>query len=132
MDDFLKQVLSGNGIEPPEDCLQLFNEKFSGAINVEWYKLGDIYEAVFYKDNIEYIAVFDSNSVLIEYKMHLPLEYLPEALKVSAENKGEIMNLVKINKGNRIDYEIIMRDKDLKRFIVHYSDLGKELSSKKL
>jgi len=46
--------------------------------------------------------------------------------------KGEIMNAVLRNKGNRLEYEIIYRDATLTRFLITLSDLGAVLEEKKL
>ncbi len=88
------------------------------------------YEAIFYKENLEHIAHFDLSGNLTEYKLFLPKEFLPEAIKSYLESKGEIMNVVLNNKGNCIEYEAIVRDKNLTRSLILLSDLGKILEEK--
>ncbi len=132
MDEFLKKVMEGNGITPPENILEIFNQNFKDAVNIEWFNKTTYFEAIFYKENLEYIAIFDKEGEMMEYKMYLPSDYLPWAIKNSVEGKGEIMNAVLKNKGNSICYEIIIRDKSLKRSLILFSDLGKVIEKKVL
>ena len=60
----------------------------------------------------------------MEYSQNLPVEYLPKPIKNLALSKGEIMNAVLKNKGNKIEYELIIRNDLLKRYLVIISDLG--------
>jgi hypothetical protein len=132
VENLAKKILVHDTIQPPESCLQLFNDNFRGAINIDWFENGDRYEAIFYKDNIEHIAYYNKNGSLEVYKMFLPTQFLPESIKSTLERKGEIMNLVLINKGNSINYEVIIRDKDLQRYLFLVSDLGNVISEIKL
>jgi hypothetical protein len=125
MSDFLKNVMEGNGISPSEICLQSFNQHFKNAINVEWFNKDDLYEAIFYQNNLEHIAIFSLSGVLTEYRQNLPADYLPEPIKKIALENGEIMNSVLKNKGNSLEYEIIIRDKQLIRYLLIISDVGK-------
>jgi hypothetical protein len=132
MEDFLKNFVDGNRIQPPKVCLNAFNEKFGGSINVDWYEKPNRYEAIFYKDNLEHIAIFTTSGEMTEYKMYLPPSFLPEAIKSSLETKGEIMNSVLKNKGNRIEYEAIIRDTNLIRYLIILTDLGKVIRERQL
>lgn len=132
MSEFLKNIMQGKGFEPPENCVQELNRNFEDARNVEWSEKQDTYEAIFYKDNLEYIALFDKEGKLLEYKMFLSIDLLPEAIKNSLESQWEIMNVVLINKGNEIEYEAIVRDRQLDRYLIQLSNLGKALFEKKL
>jgi hypothetical protein len=132
VENFAKKILVGESIHPPDSCLQQFNENFRGAINVDWFEKDDHYEAIFYKDNIEHIAYYNSKGSLESYKMFLPTKFLPESIKTKLEHKGEIMNVVMINKGNSINYEIIIRDKNLHRYLFLVTGLGKIISEIKL
>ena len=100
MHNFLKKILLGNGVSPSEVCLQSFNDNFSDAINVEWFSKEECYEAVFYRNNMEHIAAFSMNGILLEYRQNLAVEYLPELIKKNALSIGEIMSSVLKNKGN--------------------------------
>lgn len=132
MENFLKNMIDGNGINPPEICLNSFNRNFENAINIEWFNKNNQFEAIFYKDNIEHIALFNTSGELLEYKMNLPVDYLPRAIKKDVEYKGEIMNAVLKNKGNTIEYEVIIRDAELNRHLFLLTDLGKVIEEKRL
>ena len=132
MEDFIKRVIVGNGITPPEICVKGFSENFIDAINIEWFDRKEYFEAIFYKDNIEHIASFRKNGSLIGYKSFLTGNYLPEAIKLLSQEMGEIMNVVLINKGNSIEYEVIIRDNKLKRHLYLYSNTGALIEQKEL
>ena len=132
MEDFIKYVFQNNGITPPEECKEGLTKNFEGAINIEWFKKDQDYEAIFYKENSEFIALFHSDGNLAEYKQYLSVSYLPETIKNFLESKGEIMNIVLINKGNRIEYEAIVRDSSLVRFLVILSTYGDIIEERKL
>lgn len=132
MNDFLKKVVEGNGVSPSDVCLQSFNENFADAINVEWFKKESFYEAIFYKNDLEHIAIFDLSGILMEYRQNLPVDYLPVAIKNIVTSKGEIMNSVLKNKGNMLEYEVIVRDKELNRYLITLSDTGNIIEEKKL
>jgi hypothetical protein len=121
-----------NKIAPSEACLQSFNQNFAEAVNVEWSKKTAAYEAIFYNNNVECIALFHENGSLIEYRQNLPLSHLPEIIKSTAHSKGEIMNTVLINKGNLLEYELIIRDAELKRYCLNISEFGEIVAEKKL
>ena len=132
MKDFAKKIIDGNRVTPPEICLPAFHENFPGAINVDWFIRGKHFEAIFYKDSIEHIARYDKKGKLEEYKMTLTPSLLPELIKNKLEMKGEIMNVLLINKGNCLNYEAIIRDENLNRHLVLFSNLGKILSENAL
>jgi len=133
MEDFLKKVIEGTGIKPSEVVLQSLNHNFNNFTNVEWYDKGECVEAIFYKDKLEHIAKFDLKGSLIEYRIYLPKGYLPENLKEIVTAKGgEIMNVIIRNKGNSIEYEVIIRDKELSRYLIRLSEVGGLLEKKKL
>lgn len=128
MEDFLKRVIEGTGIAPTARCAEAFESNFAGAINADWAQKEDKYEVVFYKDNIEYIALFDAEGTLEKYKMYLTKELLPVSIQMDLSAEREIMNVVLINEGNYILYEVIVRDYELRRFLVLVDQLGKILS----
>ncbi len=130
--DFFRKILEGSIIKPPEACLTTFEQSFSNSSNIEWNKRGSQYEAIFYKDKLEHIAIFDAEGNLAEYRQFIPEGFLPEMLRQKAELKGEIMNRLIRNKGNTIEYEIIVRDKSLHRYQLTFSDVGLLLEEKKL
>jgi len=132
MMNFFTKIFNGSLFSPPEVIINSLKERFKDVINIEWNKNGDYYEAIFYKENIEYIANFDRTGLLIEYKMFLPEGFLPEKIKSTLNAKGETMNAVMINKGNSITYETIYRDTELIRYMVVFNELGGIIEEKVL
>jgi len=128
----LENLTSGSRFTPPGCCLKAFKDQFRGAVRTEWNERGTGFEAVFYKDNLEHIALYRQDGSLIEYKMSLPPESLPDAIKTSLENRGEIMNSVLVNKGHSIEYEIIIRDRALLRHLLLFTQLGAVVEEKDL
>ncbi|WP_291856023.1 hypothetical protein [Marinilabilia sp.] len=132
MKNFLRKVVEGNGVSPSEICLQSFNENFKDAVNIEWFNKSDYFEAIFYKNNLEHIAIYSLTGILTEYRVNLPSDYLPEPIKNKALVKGEIMNSVMRNKGNMLEYEVIVRDKESNRNQLIFSDAGNLIEEQKL
>jgi hypothetical protein len=132
MDKALIKLVEGDHIELPKACINSLQKNFEKSINVEWTKANTNFEAIFYQDNLEYIALFKADGELIEYRRIVPEGYLPFQIRQSVLEKGEVMNRVLVNRGNELFYEIIYRDQELNRFMLLISDLGKEISHSKL
>lgn len=132
MEDFFNKVLEGNTGSPPENCLNSLQMNFPDAMNVEWHERSDHFEAIFYKNNFEHIAIFSQDGLLAEYRVNITEDFLPELHRTISNSKGELMNVVMRNKGNSIEYEIIVRDKDLNRYMVVLSDIGTITEERKL
>jgi len=132
MDQLLEHLIEGTRFTPPDPCLKAFRKQFRGAVGTDWSEKGSGCEVIFYRDHVEHIALYKPDGELVEYKMSLPPDYLPDAIKTSLEGRGEIMNVVLVNKGNRIEYEIILRDDALTRNLLLLSDLGRVIEEKKL
>lgn len=132
MMNFFSKIFGGSLFSPPDAVKNSLLEKFPDVINIEWNKSGDIYEAIFYKNSIEYIADFDKTGALSVYKMFLPEGFLPENIKTTVAGKGELMNAVMINRGNSITYEIIFRDENLIRSVMMLDEKGAILEEKLL
>ncbi len=123
-EEFVKKILSGSGIDVPIRCTEGFENHFKGGINPEWQQKAKIFEVLFHKDGIEYIAEFDTNGELIKYKMNLSKELLPALIRSRLEKEREIMNVVLINKRDHIMYEVIVRSSALSRFRLIVDQMG--------
>ncbi|MFH0756798.1 MAG: hypothetical protein V2B15_05895 [Bacteroidota bacterium] len=132
MENFVKKVLEGDGVVPSEGCVNSFHQNFEDAVNIEWFKRDNKFEAVFYKNNVEHIAIFSLHGIFMEYRINMPADYLPGPIKRTALSRGEIMSSVMRNKGNMVDYEVIVRDKELNRHLVTLSDMGRIIEDKRL
>lgn len=130
--NFFTKVFKGSAFTPPKQIILAFKSLFPEALNVEWSKGAETYEAIFYKEQVESIATFDKTSSLLVHKMYLNEDYLPENIKAELSTKGEIMNVVLINRGNTVTYEVIYRDQDLIRYVIEYDIIGGVIGEHKL
>jgi hypothetical protein len=122
---FFTSWLEGNAISAPEIVRRSFDEKFPEAINVEWFRAEELYEAVFYDDEIEKISRFSPDGNWIETRTNLDITVLGNHIKVTAEKHGEIMNAILIEQHDGEKYEVIISDRLLKRFLLILSQSGK-------
>ncbi len=132
MKPFLDNFLENEEITPPDRVTAGLKKNFEGAKNVDWIIMGDHFEAIFYKDSIEHLALFDEKGSLLEYKMNLSEDYLPLPALSALPSNCEIMNVVLNNHGNSITYEVIYRDKELKRYIMLLDEIGKIIEQRGL
>jgi len=124
MEKLFKNLITGNTVNPPEHIIETIYNEFENPINIEWYIKNDIYEAIFYENNTEHIARINSNGILLDYRINLPLDFLPGKIKTSVELKGEIMNVVSIYDTKVVSYEIIIRDPKLNRYLIFVNNKG--------
>jgi hypothetical protein len=112
-----KKLFTGFTPKTSKSTPALFAELFPRAMSVEWTETNEILEAIFYQDEMEHIARFDLIGHLIDYKINLTLDSIPLPIRTIAEQHGEVMNGIAIYKDNGLEaYEIIFRDKELKRY----------------
>ena len=78
MEKLFINLTDRNSIVPPESVEEAMIRHFSDAVNLEWFFENGLYEAIFYLDNREYIAKFDSNAKLTDYRINLSLDEIPE------------------------------------------------------
>lgn len=124
MIDFFKEGIQPKKCDPSDGILEAFHLNFEEAINVEWTEKKTKYEAIFYKENMEYIALFEKSGGLERYQVNLRRDLVPIAIIQKMEEMGEIMNAVLINEGNNIQYEIIICDSKMNRHLVFVSQSG--------
>lgn len=129
---FFSKIFRKPAFLPPENVQKTFKELFPDVINIEWTLVNSNYEVIFYKDQVECIAIFNNEAFLLIHKMFLSEDYLPQTIKNRIITKGEIMNVVMINQGNLITYEIIYRDLDLNRFMIKFDILGNIIDEQSL
>ncbi|HAM99947.1 MAG TPA: hypothetical protein DCQ26_15205 [Marinilabiliales bacterium] len=127
---FFKNLIAGNQSSPPTEVESSLVKQFAGAINIEWYKKEDDYEAIFYLHQMEHIARFKITGELIEYKINIPPTQLPPFIIETITTIGEIMSSVVINQLSKHHYEIIVRNKILQRLVVVLDDKGEILDRK--
>ncbi|KPL16395.1 MAG: hypothetical protein AMS23_01035 [Bacteroides sp. SM1_62] len=131
MNNFFHKLVKGNSITPPVKVQDALRENFM-PLNIEWFIRDHFYEAVFYVEQREYLARFEPDGNMVDFRINLPLDALPERIKKSALSKGEIMNTVEIHAGEAVSYEIIYRNKKFQRFITIFNQDGSEALGKPL
>ena len=132
MDKLFINLTDGDAIIPSEDVEAAMVTHFADAVNIEWFFENGAYETIFYLDNKEYIAKFDRKGKLIDYKVNLPLDLLPDKIEESLDPEKELMNLLEIHIDNTVFYELILRNKQLVRFVALFSEKGESLGMKEL
>lgn len=130
--EFIRKIFETGGIQPPEVCSQSFKDCFPEALSQEWHDKKDHFEVIFYRNDLEHIALFGMDGSLMEYRQNLPYNRLPLHIRELLAGKGEIMNAVLKNKGNLIEYELITRDSATERFQLIISEEGQIVLEKKL
>ena len=128
MTNLFKRLISGYTLQAPENIRQLMSRAFPDAMNIEWYLHETGYEAVFYQHDLETIARFDDQGNLQKYKTNLPLQAVPELIMQEAGRRGEVMNVVEIHQGLTLSYEVIWRNRRLKRSLMILDAKGEILS----
>jgi hypothetical protein len=127
----IKNLFQHKNLRIPSDVLKGFTDAFHKSINLEWSKTGKIYEALFYEDELEKIARFDKKGNLIEIRTNISPSSLPEPAKTAAASIGEIMNVIFINKADKIFYEVIVRENPVVRILLLIS-VNAEILSRKI
>ena len=94
MKNILSKLFKFTTISLPVPVKNSFSEKFGDSLNVEWLQSDDFYEAIFYHDEIEHIAHFDSSGKLLNLKKNLPIHATPLHIKEKGLKHGEIMNVI--------------------------------------
>ncbi|MFO7656220.1 MAG: hypothetical protein R6W78_04070 [Bacteroidales bacterium] len=123
-ENFFNSLLSGNIIDAPEKVKGVFCKKFPDAINVEWMVDGAGYESVFYEHETEKIARFTTDGDWLETYINLEISALDELVRKSSEQYGEIMNAIRIDSREGTQFEMIVRDTGLKRYLLFVSPDG--------
>lgn len=132
MKNILSKLFKFSNISLPIPVKNTFQNKFGESINVEWLQNDDFYEAIFYYDEIEYIARFDSLGNLINLKKNLSINSIPQHIKEKAAEHGELMNVIEISESEIVGYELIVRDQDLIRFSLLLNEKGGLIQKSKL
>jgi hypothetical protein len=132
MEQLFNKLFVGDTVNPPAHVKQKIYDRFENPVNIDWYLKNDVYEAIFYEKSREHIARIDEHGTLLDYKINLPVDALPEKIKEISGSKGEIMNVVSIHNNRDISYELIVRNAQQKRYIIKISGSGKITEKKRL
>lgn len=132
MKNILNKIFKFSSVSLPSKVKDSFFEKFGDSINVEWLHTDDFYEAIFYLDEIEHIAHFDTMGNLLNLKKNLPIQATPPHIKEKAAFHGELMNVIEIREEEIVGYELIIRDETLIRFSLLLNEKGGLILKSKL
>lgn len=132
MQNIISRIFSTGKTKPPKSIEKAFVKNFGHSINTEWHRERENYEALFYIDDMEHIALFAPDGRLLEKKRNLVLSMATEAVSLQAELVGELMNLIEIEKEGTCWYEVIARDGYLDRYYLLLDAGGVLLEKKKL
>ncbi len=132
MKNILSKLFKFSTISLPSPVKNSFLDQFGDSINVEWTQSDDFYEAIFYRDEIEHIAHFDSSGKLLNLKKNLPIHATPIHIKEKGQKHGEIMNVIEIREDEIVGYELIIRDEALIRYSLLLNEKGGLIQKSKL
>ncbi len=130
--DFFNLFLEGSRIAAPDSVLESFRDRFPEALNIEWFRNGDLFEAIFHEHGIEKISKFSAGGSWIETGINLGIERIPADVSSTAETKGEIMNAIEFKTMTSKKFEIIVRDSHMNRFLLMISSSGDLVKSRLL
>jgi hypothetical protein len=132
MKNIFSKIFKFSNVSLPSAVTDSFAEKFGDSINIEWLQTDDFYEAVFYHDEIEHIAHFDSSGKLLNLKKNLSILTTPPHILEKARQHGELMNAIEISEEEIVGYELIVRDEALIRFSLLLNEKGGLIHKSKL
>lgn len=125
MKRLLNKILGGNTITPTPEAQKCLGLHFKKAQSVEWLKIENGFEAIFYIKKQEHICHIAENGVLLENRINLNPYTLPGVIKTPALEHGELMNAISIHKPNQeTEYELIVRNSQLERFTMVFMANG--------
>jgi hypothetical protein len=131
VEEFFRTILSGDKLEPTPEVRDSFIARFPDAVSVEWYNHGNVFEAIFFDEQIEKITSFNKNGEWMETKLNLSLETLSPHLITELTREGEIMSSIMIHQPDLIMYEFVVRDKEMNRQLIFTDEEGKIIRKRK-
>lgn len=105
---------------------------FPKAKSIEWMQNPNYWEAIFYEKKVEKIARFDIEGKLLEHRVNLMGNAIPATISKALKDHHEIMNCIAIHSTGSVQYELIVRDKDLTRFLILIDQAGQIIKEEKL
>ena len=129
---FQKIFTHHKDVHVPSVIQEHFQEQFSDSMNAEWQKNDEVYEVVFYRNEHENIVTYQKDGSLLSLKVNLLLDELPDKITQEGMEHGELMNAIKIEYKDEIQYELIVRDEMLVRYSLLLNDKGEILNNRQL
>lgn len=132
--NIFNKLFSKQETKPPVIVEKAFDVFFKEATSAEWHKIGThTYEVMFYIQDKEHIARFNKDGELVDQRINIKPEELPVEVFEAALAKGEIMSVIAIYHIQTLaEYEIIFRNTDKIRFVMHLTPAGEIKTVEKL
>jgi hypothetical protein len=130
--DFFSKIFKDSITGPSRKIREGLSKRFPDARSVEWNNQNDVFEAIFYDQELEKIARFDPEGKLIECRINLSPEDIPATVKASIDRDLEIMNCIVADNNASIFYELIVRNQSLARFLIIVDESGEIKRNEKL
>lgn len=127
--NLLTKIFGISNSNPPQKVKQGLETNFPDARSVEWTPYKKYYEAIFYEQDIEKIARFDPEGNLTETRINIAPSSIPDWLRNKTDEELEIMNCISVLKNEGTAYELIVRDKELIRYVIQV-DTTRQISAK--
>ncbi len=126
-------LFSKHETKPPHEIEEAILLLFKDASSIEWHKRDNSYEVMFYNNEKEHIARFNKDAEMIEHRINLKTSELPTQVRINAEAHGEIMSSIAVyNLLELSEYELIFRDSEKIRYVIHLLPSGDVTSICKL
>lgn len=131
--NIFNKLFSKHETKPPHEVEEAFLLLFGDASSIEWHKRDNNYEVMFYSNEKEHIARFNKDAEMTEHRINLKPNELPSQVRSSAEAHGEIMSSIAVYHLLELsEYELIFRDTEKIRYVIHILPTGEVISICKL
>ncbi|MFO7575061.1 MAG: hypothetical protein R6W67_07880 [Bacteroidales bacterium] len=130
--DYIGKLFRQQSENIPSVVTGKLHVNFAGATRIEWTLQGEVYEAIFYHENVEKIARFNTAGQLIEYRINIAPDNIPAIVKDTIPKDLEIMNCISVCISGQTTYELIVRNRELVRYQMGIDSKGNQLNLKTL
>ncbi|HNV49613.1 MAG: hypothetical protein WBH71_09510 [Bacteroidales bacterium] len=129
---YLKKIFRSPESRIPKSVKNGFLKHFPNATNIVWCKYPNLYEAMFYDEEIEKITRFDKSGKLLECRVNSSFSEIPSFVKANIDPGYEIMSSIVVYASDMMNYEFIVRDSELIRYSLIMDSLGNEIKLERL
>jgi hypothetical protein len=130
--EFLKKIFGSRHETAPAKVTSSLSGHFMGATSIEWSWHHDLWEAIFFHEEITKMARFSNSGKLLEYRVNIEPDLIPSPIMEAASQEWEIMNCIAVYSSTGLTYELIVRDSDLIRYQLWIDSLGNRIRFDKL
>lgn len=126
--DFFRNIFKPFSRPLPQKVAKSLPVHFAGAKGIEWIQHDGFFEAIFFHEEIEKIAKFDTAGNLLEYRVNISPDSIPSPIREAVDPALEIMNCISVYTSERLTWELIVRDKKLSRYKLLLDSLGNRIA----